>query len=61
MIRFGTVDDLNLVATERVRRLPQAAVNPLLDLIAAHYLSGERLTRDTFLLLADEAEAVSRA
>lgn len=51
-------DDLNLVALHRVHRLPQQAVNPLLDLIATH-LTGDTLDRATFLRLADEAEAVA--
>lgn len=51
--------DLHLVALERVRELPQRAVNPLLDLIAAHFLEVGRLDRDTFLRLADEAEAIA--
>ena len=51
-------DDLNLVAFHRVHRLPQAAVNPLLDLLAAH-LTSSALDRATFLLLCDEAEAVA--
>lgn len=57
MIRHS---DLNLVATHRVHSLPQAAVNPLLDLIGAHFLECGRLDRAGFMRLADEAEAVSR-
>lgn len=55
-----TADDLRLVAFHRVQRLPQRAVNPLLDLIAAHFRETGRLDRDTFLRLADEAEAVAK-
>lgn len=51
--------DLNLVATHRVARLPQGAVWPLLGLISSHLMEHGHLDRDSFLLLADEAEAIA--
>lgn len=57
MIRTG---DLNLVAVDRVNGMSQRAADYLLTLLAAHLISGESIDRATFLLLADEAEAVAK-
>lgn len=60
MIPAGTFPPaLNLIATHRVHALPQRAVNPLLDLIAAHFLEVGSLDRAAFMRLADEAEAIA--
>lgn len=58
MIRHSPLPVLDLTAFDRARALPQAAVNPLLDLIGAHFLECGRLDRAGFMRLADEAEAV---
>jgi hypothetical protein len=53
-------DDLNLIATHRVHALSQRAADYLLTLVAAHYMNGTELDRETFLRMADEAEAVTK-
>ena len=60
MIPLGTLPALDLTAFDRARALPQAAVNPLLDLIGAHFLECGRPDRAGFMRLADEAEAVAK-
>lgn len=57
MIRHS---ELNLLATHRVQGLSQRAADYLLTMLAAHLMTADSLDRDTFLRLADEAEAVAR-
>lgn len=51
--------DLNLVATYRVAAMSLSASNQLLFLLADHLKTSVDIDMATFLLLADEAEAVA--
>lgn len=57
MITYGHTE-LDLVATRRVQGMSQRQADYCLALVAAH-LTHSSLDRDTFLRLADEAQAVT--